>query len=391
MIPRLHLKIVSRFKDVFGHKGNVKLYFAPGRLTLIGEHIDYSGGDTITMAVDRGTYLAVRKRSDNKINIYSHTFKEKKSFTLDKLEKEHRDEWALYFKGVLDAFIKGSYNISGLDIFAHTDIPFHTSLASSSSLCACLTFAVDNLNNLKIDWSEKSLISHKGETTYASQKTSVSDHIAIFVAEAGMFTYFNLSKMKYENIPFDMQDYSIAVVNSNKKRMSSDSEYNARKRECDNALKKLKEKKPNLVSLCSLKNKDIAFVKSVLTNKEQRRALYAIGEKERVVQALKAIRKNSVKNLANLIVKTHEGLSTLYEVSTAELDILVEEAMKIDGVLGARMIGTGFGGGVLMFFKKEEVENIVETLYTHYKERTRKDADVYILKSSGGARVLQID
>lgn len=391
MIPRLHLKIVSRFRDIFGHKGDVKLYFAPGRLTLIGEHIDYSGGNTITMAVDRGTYLVIRKRSDNKVNIYSHTFKEKRSFTLDDLTKSPNDEWAIYFKGVLNAFIDSGYKINGLDIFSHTDVPFHTSLASSSSLCVCLTNALDDLYGFKMKVEDKAMLSHKGETTYGSQKTSISDHISIFVAKAGTVTHFNLSKMQYENIDFDIQDYSLAVVNSNKKRMSSDSEYNARKRECDNALKKLKEKKSNLISLCSLKNKDVALVKTVLINKELRRTLYAIAEEDRVNNALKAIKKGSVKDLASLLIKTHEGLSTLYEVSTAELDILVEEAMKIDGVLGARMIGTGFGGGVLMFFKKAEVENIVETLYTHYKERTRRDADVYILKSSNGARLLPID
>ena len=180
----------------------------------------------------------------------------------------------------------------------------------------------------------------------------------------------------------------MAVINSNKKRTSSDSEYNARKRECENALKKLKEKKSNLKSLSDLKVKDADFIKETLQNKEQRRALYVSAEQDRVNQAVKAIKKGSVKDLANLILKTHDGLSKLYEVSTAELDILVEESMNMDGVLGARMIGTGFGGGVLLFLKKTEVENVIENLYTHYKERTRRDADVYILKLSNGTRIL---
>ena len=140
MIPRLHLKIVARFREVFGHKGDTKLYFAPGRVTVIGELIDYSDGDTITSAIDRGTYIVARKRPDSKVNIYAHSFKAGKSFTLDDLEKNKEDEWAIYFKGVYSVLLEKGYKIHGMDIFVYTDLPFNTSLASSSSLCACLTF-----------------------------------------------------------------------------------------------------------------------------------------------------------------------------------------------------------------------------------------------------------
>ncbi|WP_028328640.1 galactokinase [Brachyspira alvinipulli] len=389
MIPRLHLKIVARFREVFGHKGDTKLYFSPGRVTIIGELIDYSGGDTITAAVDRGTYIVARKRPDNKINIYAHSFKAKKSFTLDELEKNKEDEWAVYFKGVYSVLIENGYKIHGMDLFVYTDLPFNTSLASSSSLCACLTYAALDINNIKdIEPLDMAKLSYEGERKYASHRTSLSDHAAIFMGKDNTLFFFNMSSLKYEYFDFNMGDYCMAVVNSNKKRTSSDSEYNARRRECENALKKLKEKKTNLKSLCDLKPKDADFIKETLQNKEQRRALYVSSEQDRVNQAVKAIKKGSIKDLANLISKTHDGLSKLYEVSTAELDILVEESLNMYGVLGARMIGTGFGGGVLILLKKTEVENVIENLYTHYKERTRRDADVYILKSSNGTRIL---
>lgn len=389
MIPRLHLKIVSRFREVFGHKGDAKLYFAPGRITIIGELIDYSGGDTITSAIDRGTYIVARKRPDNKVNIYAHSFKAKKSFTLDNLEKNKEDEWAVYFKGVYSVILEKGYNINGTDLFVYTDLPFNTSLASSSSLCACLTYAVLDINNIKdADPIDMAKLSYDGEIKYASNRTSLSDHASIFMAKENTVFLFNMKTLKYEYFDLHLGDYCMAVINSNKKRTSSDSEYNARKRECENALKKLKEKKSNLKSLSDLKVKDSDLVKDNLQNKEQRRALYVLSEQDRVNQAVKAIKKNSIKDLSNLILKTHDGLSKLYEVSTAELDILVEEAMNMDGVLGARMIGTGFGGGVLLFLKKTEVENVIENLYTHYKERTRRDADVYILKLSNGTRIL---
>lgn len=392
MIPKLHLRLVERFRDVFGQKGEVKLYFAPGRLTFIGELIDYSGGDTITAAVDRGTYLVVRKRPDNKINIYGHSFKAKKSFTFNELEKNKEDEWAIYFKGVFSVLLEREYKITGMDIYAYTDLPFNTSLASSSSLCACLTYAIFDVNGLdKSDIIELAKLSYEGEIKYASHRTSLSDHITIFLGKENSLLLFNMFKMSYEYLDINFGEYCVAVVNSNKKRTSSDSEYNARKRECDNALKKLKEKKSSIKFLSDLKPKDADFIKETLQNKEQRRALYVSSEEDRVNQAVKAINKGAIKDLAALISKTHDSLSKLYEVSTAEQDILVEEASKMDGVLGARMIGTGFGGGVLILLKKTEVENVIEALYTNYKEKTRRDADVYIVKPTNGVRMLSIE
>ncbi|MEI0561381.1 galactokinase [Brachyspira pilosicoli] len=392
MIPKLHLRLVERFRDVFGQKGEVKLYFAPGRLTFIGELIDYSGGDTITAAVDRGTYLVVRKRPDNKINIYGHSFKAKKSFTFNELEKNKEDEWAIYFKGVFSVLLEREYKITGMDIYAYTDLPFNTSLASSSSLCACLTYAIFDVNGLdESDIIELAKLSYEGEIKYASHRTSLSDHITIFLGKENSLLLFNMFKMSYEYLDINFGEYCVAVVNSNKKRTSSDSEYNARKRECDNALKKLKEKKSSIKFLSDLKPKDADFIKETLQNKEQRRALYVSSEEDRVNQAVKAIKKGAIKDLAALISKTHDSLSKLYEVSTAEQDILVEEASKMDGVLGARMIGTGFGGGVLILLKKTEVENVIEALYTNYKEKTRRDADVYIVKPTNGVRMLSIE
>ena len=392
MIPKLHLRLVERFRDVFGQKGEVKLYFAPGRLTFIGELIDYSGGDTITAAVDRGTYLVVRKRPDSKVNIYGHSFKAKKSFTFNELEKNKEDEWGVYFKGVFSVLLEREYKITGMDIYAYTDLPFNTSLASSSSLCACLTYAIFDVNSLdKTDIIELAKLSYEGEIKYASHRTSLSDHITIFLGKENSLLLLNMFKMSYEYLDINFGEYCIAVVNSNKKRTSSDSEYNARKRECDNALKKLKEKKSSLKFLSDLKPKDADFIKETLQNKEQRRALYVSSEEDRVNQAVKAIKKGAIKDLAALISKTHDSLSKLYEVSTAEQDILVEEASKMDGVLGARMIGTGFGGGVLIVLKKAEVENVIETLYANYKEKTRRDADVYIVKPTNGVRMLPIE
>ena len=243
MIPKLHLKIVERFREIFGHKGEAKLYFAPGKVTVIGELIDYSGGNTITAAIDRGTYIVARKRPDSKVNIYAHSFKARKSFSLDDLEKTKEDEWLVYFKGVYSSLIEKDYKVAGIDIYVYTDLPFNTSLASSSSLCACLTYAILDLNGLSnIEPIEKAKLSYEGEKKFASQKTSLTDHATIFMGKENQVFFFNMNSLEYEYLDFNLGEYCMAVINSNKKRNSSDSEYNARRRECDNAFKKLKEK-----------------------------------------------------------------------------------------------------------------------------------------------------
>lgn len=390
--PRLHIKIASRFREVFGYRGDIRLYYAPGRITISGEHIDYSGGKTITSAIDRGIYIVARKRSDKKVNLYSQTFKTKKNFFLDNIKKEQGDEWGVYAKGVALTLKESGYNIMGMDIFIHTEIPFHASLASSTAFSLCLTNAFLGENNYKdISWQDLAVISYKGETKFASQKTSITDHATMIISKKDMLNVFDMSSMEYEYVDFDMKDCSIALVNSNKKRMSSDNEYNSRKRECESALKKIKEHDFKIKNLASIKSKELLNFESFLTSKELRRVKYVVEENERVSLSLKAIKKSSAKDLSNILLKTHKDLSTLYEVSVLEVDILVEEAMKIEGVIGARMAGNGFGGGVLMFFKNSEVENIVEELYLKYKESTKHDADIYIIKPSNGATVFEID
>lgn len=393
MIPRLHIKMATRFRDIFGYnKGEIKLYYAPGRVTISGEHIDYSGGDTITCAIDRGTYIVARKRSDLKVNLFSQTFKSKKNFVIENLKKEAGDEWSIYVKGVIASLLSEGYEINGFDMFIHTEIPFNSSLASSSAFCACLTATILDINGKPdVSWQDKARISYNGEIKFASSRTSISDHATMFISEDKMINQFNLSSMTYVHFPFVIKDYSMAIVNSNKKRISSDTEYNSRKRECESAFKKIKAVNTKLKSLSDVKLKDLDGYLPLLTSKEQRRLTYVVNEVDRVSQTMKAIKKENIKDFSTIMLKTHKDLSTLYEVSTPELDILVEESILIEGVLGARMAGNGFGGGALMFFKDSEVENIIGEVYSKYKERTRHDADIYILKPSSGIKIFNIE
>lgn len=392
MVPRIYQKIIARFRDIYGAKGEAKLYFAPGRITILGEHTDYSGGSILSCAVERGTYIVMRKRHDNKVNMYAHNIKAKKTLMLDKLEAQDDEMWVKQAKGIFATLIESDLPVMGMDLLIYGDLPYNASMAASSSLCASLTLAVIDTNNIKItEIKELAELSYKGETKFASHKTNLADHIAIFAAKKGNLTLLDSKTMGIEYVPFDFSAYSLVVINSNKKRSIADSEYNSRKRECANAFKKIKEKKKNVDFICDLLTKDIKFLETNLAGKEQRRAIYAVEENERVKEAVKAVSKNKIKDLAKIIINSHEGLRRKYEVSSAELDIIVEECIAMPYVHGAKMIGLGFGGGVLSFIEKEMVEIFIETLYVKYKEHAHRDSDVYILKPSDGARAIPVE
>ncbi len=393
MITRAHQKIITRFRDVYGSKGQAKLFFAPGRITIMGEHTDYNGGSILSAAVERGTYIVARKRNDNKINICVHSPKAKKNFLLNNIVIENDDEmWLKCIKGVMIDTLADSHTLTGMDIYLHGDLPYNTSLASSSSLCACALLTTMQMNNIELPSEiELAKLSYKAETEHASHKTSLHTHIAIFASKKGNLTLYNSKTEAISYMPFSFNDSSLVVISSNKKRSIADSEYNSRKRECANILKKIKEKKPNINFICELSNKDIKLVADLLTAKEQRRMSYVVEENERVSHFVKSIEKDKIKDLGKELLESHKSLQAKYEVSSAELDIIVEECIAMDYAYGAKMIGLGSGGGVLAIIKKEMVEEFIENLYIKYKEATRRDSDAYILRPSDGAHLLETD
>lgn len=393
MIQRAYQKIITRFRDIYGSKGNAKLFFAPGRITVMGEHTDYNGGSILSAAVERGTYIVARKRNDNKVNICVHLPKSKKNFLLDSISIVSDDDmWLKCIKGVLLTALEEGHSLTGMDIYLHGDLPYNTSLASSSSLCACALLTTLIINNVELPSEvELAKLSYKAEITHASQKTSLHTHVAIFASKKGNLTLYNSKTEEISHVPFSFNTCSLIVINSNKKRSIADSEYNSRKRECANALKKIKEKKSSINFICDIANKDLKNLIEGLTAKEQRRVSYLVEEHERVSHFIKAIEKSKVKDLGKELAESHKSLQAKYEVSSAELDILVEECLSMAYVHGAKMIGLGFGGGVLAVIQKEMVEEFIENLYVKYKEATRRDSDAYILNPSDGAKFLDIE
>ncbi len=213
MIPRIYQRIVTRFRDVYGPKGEVKLFFAPGRITFMGEHTDYNGGSVLSAAVERGTYIVGRKRNDSKVSVYAASAKSKKSFTFDNIEFDGDDMWLKCIKSVFNTLLKKEYKLSGMDIYLYGDLSYHSSLASSSSLCACCLLAVLSMNNIEMpSVLELAKLSYEAETSNASHKTSLHTHVTILASKKSHLTLFNTKTQEISHVAFDFNDYSLVYI-----------------------------------------------------------------------------------------------------------------------------------------------------------------------------------
>ncbi|MBI4976258.1 MAG: galactokinase [Spirochaetes bacterium] len=383
-------KVIAKFREVYGSKGDVSVYFSPGRVNLIGEHIDYNGGHVFPMAIDTGTYVAVRKRPDKKVNFCSYNFDMKKTIGLEKIEAQPDDNWIKYPKGVLVEMKNAKYKLAGMDVFVYGDLPNGAGLSSSASLeVACAYAFARTAGKKNPDLVALSLLAQRAENDFVGVKCGIMDQFASAMGKKSHAILLNTETMKYAHVPLTLTTHTIVIANSNKKRGLVDSEYNARRAECERALKAIQAKKKGVKSLCQLGAGDVGLLKKVLSGNELKRARFAVEENARVLDSMKALKRDDIKKFGELMNASHDGLRDMYEVSCKELDALVSFSREVPGVLGSRMTGAGFGGCIVSLVPKNSVEQYIEHIYTKYKALTRLDTDVYIVHPSDGVHELE--
>lgn len=391
-MPSQYYQTLNKFKRIFKSDENVRVFFAPGRVNLIGEHTDYNGGMVLPIAIERGTVVAVREKEADKANVYSDAFNEKKSValsTIDKIKKS--DKWLRYFKAVLAAVRDAGYNLNGMELFIGSTLPHGAGLSSSASFELALANAAI-LTGGKKRVTKKTLIKLcvKAENEYAGVQCGILDQFSCAMGKAEHAILLNVATMEDEYIPIKMSDYSIVVVNSAVKRELAGSEYNVRRSECESALVKLNKKSGRDEKyLSGYTADDLDFIKKSLRSKELKRARFIVEENARVVEAAQRLKENDFAAFGKLLSASHKGLSKDYEVSCTELDTLVDISLSIRGVLGAKMTGAGFGGCIVAVVPKRNVENYIETVYSKYKARCKKDADFYVVKCADGVREIK--
>jgi galactokinase len=384
-------KIKSKFEELFGKEGEIKAYFAPGRVNLIGEHTDYNGGHVFPCALTIGTYAVARKRDDNKLRFYSINFERLGVLesTIEDLEYKKEEDWINYPKAMIWALKSEGYKIdTGFDIVYYGTIPNGAGLSSSASIEVLTGFVLKDLFDLDLDMVKLALLGQKAENQYVGVNCGIMDQFIIANGKKDCAVFLDTASLEFEYAPVVLRDAKIVIMNTNKKRGLGDSKYNERRAECEKALEELQEKL-DIKTLGELTEEEFEANKDLIKDENrQKRAKHAVYENQRTIKAVKALQENKIDLLGELMIASHNSLRDDYEVTGIELDTLVAESLKQDGVIGARMTGAGFGGCAVSIVKTDKVDAFIQNVGKAYKEKIGYAADFYTVEIGEGPIVL---
>jgi len=379
--------VLDKFKELFGDAEGVNVYFAPGRVNMIGEHTDYNGGHVFPCALSIGTYAAARKRNDSKLNFYSINFEENGVMESDiyDIKPEDAAGWTNYPKGVIWAFAERGMKLdTGMDFVIYGNIPNGSGLSSSASLEVLTGFALRDLYGFDVTNTELALIGQFSENNFNGMNCGIMDQFASAMGKKDHAIFLNTADLSFEYAPLVLEDAKIVVTNSNVKHSLVGSEYNVRRTECETALKELQEV-IDIKTLGDLSEEEFEANKAAIKDEVRvKRAKHAVYENQRTIKAVEALKNNDIEAFGKLMNASHVSLRDDYAVSCDEIDVLVEEAWKIPGVVGSRITGGGFGGCTVSIVKNDAVEEFKEKLGSAYKERVGKEASFYLVDIGNG-------
>ena len=379
--------VLEKFKELFGAEGEIGVYFAPGRVNMIGEHTDYNGGHVFPCALTIGTYGVARKREDKKLRFYSMNFEQLGVIesSVEGLKPEKEADWTNYPKGVMWAFgEKGMKVEQGMDIVLFGNIPNGSGLSSSASVEVLTGYILKDMFGFDVTNQELALIGQYSENKFNGVNCGIMDQFAIAMGKEGHAIFLDTATLKYEYAPIKLEHAKIVISCSNKKRGLGDSKYNERRSECETALAEIQKVIP-VNSLGELTEEQFEAHKDAIEDEVRRkRAKHAVYENQRTIKAVEALQKNDVKLFGELMNASHVSLRDDYEVTGIELDTLVEEAWKIEGVIGSRMTGAGFGGCTVSIVKDEAVDTFIQEVGAAYEEKIGYAADFYVVEIGDG-------
>ncbi|MDE7052271.1 MAG: galactokinase [Lachnospiraceae bacterium] len=379
--------IIKKFAEVFGSEDGAEAFFAPGRVNLIGEHTDYNGGHVFPCALTIGTYAVARKRDDRKLRFYSMNFERLGIIesSLDDLKPSKEAGWTNYPKGVIWAFGENGYKVDcGFDILLNGNIPNGSGLSSSASVEVVTGYILSEMLGLDIPNQELAIIGQFSENNFNGVNCGIMDQFAIAMGKKDNAIFLDTSDLSFEYAPIKLEGAKIVISCSNKKRGLGDSKYNERRAECEEALGEI-QSGMGINTLGDLDEEQFEKVKMAIKDEDRRkRAKHAVYENQRTIKAVNALKNNDIELFGKLMNESHVSLRDDYEVTGEELDTLVEEAWKVDGVIGSRMTGAGFGGCTVSIVKDEAVDTFIENVGKSYKEKIGYAADFYVVEIGHG-------
>ncbi len=385
------VELLKAFKAVFGeeHAEGIRSFYAPGRVNLIGEHIDYNGGFVFPCAINRGTFLIARPRNDQKVRAYSGNFESLGILeaTLEKTEFDEARNWFNYPMGVIHTLKEeGCVLKTGLDLYFYGNIPNGAGLSSSASIEVVTAVMANAIGGFGKSNAYLAVLCQTSENKYNGVNCGIMDQFAIAMGKKDHAILLNCDTLRYEYVPIKLADYNIVIINSNKQRSLAESNYNERRESCEKALSIFREHTP-LNALVDLTMADFEKWQSELGSENvAKRARHTITEQQRVIDAVKALKLGDVETFGKLMNASHESLRIDYEVTGIELDTLARLSWAFEGAIGGRMTGAGFGGCTVHIVQKDRVEAFVTYMQSAYENTIGLKAECYVVEVGDGAR-----
>ena len=379
--------LLKKFGEVYGDAQGVKVFFAPGRVNLIGEHTDYNGGHVFPCALTIGTYGVARVRDDRKLRFYSMNFDHLGVIEsdLDDLTPRKEAGWTNYPKGVMWAFEERGMKIpKGIDILLNGNIPNGSGLSSSASIEVLMGYILRDFFGFEVSNQDLALIGQYSENNFNGVNCGIMDQFAIAMGKKECAIFLDTAALAYTYAPVKLDGAKIVIACSNKKRGLGDSKYNERRSECETALAEL-QKVVDIRGLGDLTEEQFEAHKDAIKDPVRvRRARHAVCENQRTIKAVEALKANDIAQFGQMMNASHVSLRDDYEVTGIELDTLVEEAWKVDGVIGSRMTGAGFGGCTVSLVKDEAIDGFIKQVGDAYLAKIGYSADFYVVEVGDG-------
>jgi galactokinase len=381
--------LMRAFAERYGRAA--RCFRAPGRVNLIGEHTDYNGGYVLPMAIDRSTLVAASPREDRLVNVHSLNREESFTFDLDRPGEPRRGLWLDYVEGVARALESRGARLRGADLMLISDVPEGAGLSSSAALEVSTGLALASLSNSEVDPVTLALAGQQAEHTYVGTMCGIMDQFVAALGQEGHALLIDCRTLEASPVPLDTSRVCVAITDTNVKHELSGSEYNARRAECEEGVQLLRRFLPGIEQLRDVSVEEFERFAPELPEVVRRRCRHVVTEDARTLSAAEALRRGDLEEVGRLMRLSHESLRDDYEVSCPELDVLAETAWGVEGVLGSRMTGGGFGGSTVSLVRRERLSEFRAALETPYHARFGRLPTLYVSEPGGGAEEIISD
>jgi galactokinase len=375
----------EKFKSLFN--AEPLLVRSPGRVNIIGEHTDYNEGFVLPAAIDKAIYIAVSKRTDNIISLYAQDYQQSHKVTTSSIAPSDK-HWPNYILGVVDQIQKRGHKIGGFNLVIDGDVPLGAGLSSSAAVECATAFALNELFGLQMDKMEMVKAGQKAEHTFAGVMSGIMDQFASMFGKKDHAINLDCRSLEYEYVPLRLNGYKILLLNTNVKHSLSSSEYNTRRKQCEQGVAWIKEHHPGVNSL---RDVTMQMLQQYVQPKDEliyKRCKYVVEENIRLLEGCEDLKKGNLEALGKKMFRTHEGLSKEYEVSCKELDYLVDHVKNNQAVVGARMMGGGFGGCTINLVKEDAIDDLVTLVSKDYQKAMNLELSAYVAVIEDGSSIV---